>query len=90
MLDNLTLCYSLRQNDAFLVVLQTCEYLVWISVEKAYERNPFLLVILETHDITLEHGRPYLGNFGMTAQRSLLLLIVVVVLFLLFYGYHHA
>ena len=80
LLDNLSLGDCLGQNDAFLVVLQTGEYLVRIAVEKPDESHPLLLVVLETHNIALQLLGSHLRNLGMCARTIVLGVVLLVFL----------
>ena len=79
LLDNLSFGDCLGQNDAFLVVLQTGEYLVRIAVEKPDESHPLLLVVLETHHIALQLLGSHLRNLGMCARTIVLGTVLLAV-----------
>ena len=79
LLDYLTFGDCLRQYDAFLIVLQTGEYLVRISVEQSYECHPFLFVVLETHNVALQFLRSNLNYFRISA-RAVVVFVVLLVL----------
>ena len=65
LLQYLSLRNSLREHDSFVVVLQSGEYLIGVSVEQSYEGDPLLFVILESHHVALEHLRAHLSHFGV-------------------------
>ena len=54
LLDDLALGDALRQHNAFVVVLQTGEDLVRITVEQSDEGHPLLTVVLEAHYVAVE------------------------------------
>ena len=68
LLDDLTVCHSLGQDDALLIVLETGEDLVWITVEQTHKGHPFLLVVLETYHVALQLLRTNLRHIGTTVQ----------------------
>ena len=97
--DNLTLGHRLGQQDAFLVVLQTGEYLVGIAVQQSYEGHPLVLVVLESYHVALQFLRTDLRYFGVLAGSLHLCLHIVVLggvfilallLFFLRHADHHA
>ena len=96
LLDDLTFRHRLRQQDAFLVVLQTGEYLVGITMQQTHKGHPFLLIILETHHIALQHLRAHLGHLRLLARwvvnrgRHLIALVVFLLLVFLRHTDHHA
>ena len=96
LLDDLTFRHRLRQQDAFLVVLQTGEYLVGITMQQTHKGHPFFLIILETHHIALEHLWAHLGHLRLLARRvvnrgrHLIALVVFLLLVFLRHTDHHA
>ena len=64
LLDDLALGDALRQHNAFVVVLQTGEDLVRLTVEQSNEGHPLLTVVLEAHYIAVELLRANLLHRG--------------------------
>ena len=62
MLDNKTFRDALGDGDAFFVILQAREYLVWQAVKHTDESHPLLLLVLEAHHIALQHLGPALHD----------------------------
>ena len=67
LLDNLATGDGLRQYDTLIVILKTREDLIGIAVEQSDEGHPFLFVVLETHDVTLQFLRTHLSHLGQFA-----------------------
>ena len=47
---------NVGQQDTFIVILQTCEYLVRMSIQQSYKSHPFLFVILETNHVGFQYS----------------------------------
>ena len=62
-LDDLAFSDILWQYNSFLIILQTSEDFIRITIEQAHKSHPFLLVVLETNNITFEFFRPYFCHF---------------------------
>ena len=63
-LNDVSFCYTLGQDNSFVVVLQSREDFVGTTVKKANESHPLLFVILESHHITFQHIRTLLHHLG--------------------------
>ncbi len=80
-----SLGHGLGQHYSFFIILQTCEYLVRISVEQSDKSHPLLFVVLESHHITFQLFRSDLCHFRMFAWNC----IINRFLFFLFIFFRH-
>ena len=91
-LDDASLRNGLRQGDALVIILQTSEDFIRMAVEQTDKGYPLFLVVLETHDIALQHIGTALRYFGSLANgnvgRGCFLAFLLVLLFL--HAKHHA
>ena len=62
-LHNLAFAYRFRQHDTLVLILQTREDFVWMTVEQSNQSHPFLLIILESHHIAFQFSRSHLHHF---------------------------
>ena len=62
-LDDLSLGDRLGEHDAFILILQTGEYLVGMTIEQSDQSHPFLLIVLVSYHIALQFLRSNLYHF---------------------------
>ena len=70
LLDDFSLCNALRKQDSLIVILQACEYLVWITIEQSDESHPLVTVVLETDNVALKLFRTVFDNLQTIVCRE--------------------